>query len=289
MKKWDTQEINKIIELAKNNVSCSEIAKIIGRTKKSVQLKFQRLKISLAKESKVYNNCKNCNNIFESLKGEHKVFCSQSCAASFNNKVRKINYSETKKAYCKKCNKEFFINKRASLKNAVCEDCKKTRKEIYDKENIIRKIKYCKVCKINEVIGFKIICESCKIKYYKFYRAECEFKFPLNMFPEEFDIKLIKEIGWYSPTNKNNNLKGVSRDHVFSVKDGFLIGINPIILRHPANCKLVPHIENQSKGIKSQISLKKLLKKIELFEKKHKTKEAGDVAKELIRLKKTFK
>jgi len=289
MKKWDTKEIDKIVELAKSNISCNEIAKTIGRTKKSVQLKFHRLKISLIKESKVHNNCKNCGSIFESLKSENKIFCSKSCSASFNNKLRKINYSETKKAYCKKCEKELLINKRASLNNAICEDCRKIKKAINKKKPVEKKMRYCKICKGGEVFGFKTICESCKVKYYKFYRAECEFKFSLNMFPEEFNIKLIKEIGWYSPTNKKNNLKGVSRDHVFSVKDGFLIGINPIIIRHPANCRLVPHIKNQSKGVKSQISLKKLLKKIELFENKHKTKESEEVIKELIRLKKIFK
>lgn len=302
MKKWDKEEIEKIIRLAEGGKNCSEIAKEIGRTKKSVQLKFIRIGVSLKKESKVYKNCKHCNNIFESLQGEKRIFCSKSCAASFNNKLKKIDYSKTKKAYCKRCGKEIIVNKMASLKNVVCEDCKLLNRKVnycdkngrdYDikkqKDCQEKVARYCKVCKKNEVLKFKTICEPCKTKYYKFYRVECEFKFSLSEFSSEVDIELIKKTGMYSPTNKKNNLNGASRDHIFSVKNGFLLGINPIIIRHPANCQIISQLENQSKYTKSNISLKKLLQKIKLFEKKHQTNEFENVLKEVMRLKKIFK
>ena len=72
----------------------------------------------------------------------------------------------------------------------------------------------------------------------------------------------MEKYGWYSPSNKNNNLLGVSKDHLYSVKDGFLNVIDPSIIKHPANCKLMLHKDNNSKGYKSIITLDELLDRI---------------------------
>ena len=96
----------------------------------------------------------------------------------------------------------------------------------------------------------------------KRYRQLCEFNFSLNDYPDRFDFELIKKYGWYSPTNKNNNLGGVSRDHIYSISDGFQNNINPKIIAHPANCKLILHSDNQKKKTKSEITLNELLDKI---------------------------
>jgi hypothetical protein len=62
-----------------------------------------------------------------------------------------------------------------------------------------------------------------------------------------------------SPTNKNNNLGGVSRDHMFSVREGFEMGIDTKIISHPANCRLMVHTENISKNKKSILTIEELL------------------------------
>lgn len=46
---------------------------------------------------------------------------------------------------------------------------------------------------------------------YQKYRLDANFKFNLADYSDEFDFTLVKEHGWYSPTNKKNNLGGVSR------------------------------------------------------------------------------
>ena len=69
---------------------------------------------------------------------------------------------------------------------------------------------------------------------------------------------------------KNNNLDGVSRDHMFSVREGFEKGIDPKIISHPANCRLMIHNENISKNKKSFITIEELLDRIEKFEQKYK-------------------
>lgn len=116
----------------------------------------------------------------------------------------------------------------------------------------------------------KKFCSSdCRIKYYnnirtdfENYKIECAFKFSVNDYPLLFDLQLIEKYGWYSPTNKKNNLLGISRDHMYSIKDGFENGIDPKLICHPANCKLMQHKENQLKKTKSSITIEELLKRI---------------------------
>jgi hypothetical protein len=86
---------------------------------------------------------------------------------------------------------------------------------------------------------------------------------------EEFDFYLVEKHGWYSPTNKKNNLSGVSRDHILSVKDGFDNGIPPHIISHPANCRLMIHTENISKNCSSDITYEELLEKIKKWDEKY--------------------
>ena len=63
-------------------------------------------------------------------------------------------------------------------------------------------------------------------------------------------------------SNKQNNLDGVSRDHMLSVKDWFINGIDPAVISHPANCDLVLHRANQRKRSDSSITVEELLDRI---------------------------
>ena len=99
----------------------------------------------------------------------------------------------------------------------------------------------------------------------KKYRQLCEFKFTLNDYPNKFDFDLIKKYGWYSATNRGDNINGISRDHLYSIKDGFVNNIKPEIISHPANCELILHRDNQKKKSKSKITLNELMNKIKEF------------------------
>jgi hypothetical protein len=101
------------------------------------------------------------------------------------------------------------------------------------------------------------------------YRQLCEFKFGVKSYPEEFNLKLIQEHGWYQASNRGNNIDGVSRDHIISVKFGFENDIDPEIIAHPANCRLMRHTSNQKKNSDSDMSLEELKEKIKLWNKKH--------------------
>lgn len=98
------------------------------------------------------------------------------------------------------------------------------------------------------------------------YRRLCQFDFNLGDYPTEFDFGLIQQFGWYSASNKGNNADGVSRDHMLSVSDGWKLGIDPSKIRHPANCRLVQHIENWNKRATSILTESELDDRIARWE-----------------------
>lgn len=97
------------------------------------------------------------------------------------------------------------------------------------------------------------------------YRLDCAFKFNVFDYPNYYDLTLIEKFGWYSAANRGNNLSGVSRDHMYSVKDGFRNNVDPSIISHPANCCLMLHKDNNEKKTKSSITLEELIEKIKNF------------------------
>jgi hypothetical protein len=152
----------------------------------------------------------------------------------------------------------------------------------HDQSRTLSKYPYSRVyfikCPVTEIL----FCSPTKVKYHlsasmhiRTYRARASFKFNVYDYPTEFNLKLIKKYGWYSPNgykkrNKKVNLSGVSRDHLYSILDGFKNNINSKILSHPANCKIVEHYKNNtSKGSKSSITLEELHEKIRLWDKKY--------------------
>ena len=98
---------------------------------------------------------------------------------------------------------------------------------------------------------------------------KASFDFNLADYPEEFNFSLIEEYGWYSASNRGNNLNGVSRDHMVSVKFGYENNIDPNIISHPANCRLMRHNDNVSKNEDCSISLEELKVRIEKWNLKY--------------------
>ena len=130
-------------------------------------------------------------------------------------------------------------------------------------------IRKCKFCGIDKpILKRKSICNDCATNYYKVYRPLCEFDFNVYNYKDEFELSLINEYGWYSPTNKKNNLNGVSKDHIYSVHDGFKNNVDYEIIKHPANCQLMKHIDNNKKKCQSLITLNELLERIKKWNEK---------------------
>lgn len=180
------------------------------------------------------SSCLNCG------KDTHnKKFCCPGCSSTFNNiKRHKIkNFGASKNTYARILYSCICCKRILSVNNLVRHKCERTKP--------IRSIK----------TDIKTL-----------YRYNARFTFGISTYSEWFTdaSELINSYGWYSP---KKNTTGISRDHLYSISDGFRHSIDPKILSHPANCKLVPHKENQAKKHHSSITIDELLDRIKQFEK----------------------
>lgn len=209
--------------------------------------------------------CPKCNST-HNLNGK---FCSRSCANSrgprseeFKNKVsKKLTGRKLSKETKKKLSGDNHPKRRGKnlppvIQNKKCLYC------CVDYDTKSHRQKYCsQKCYSLDVQSKKTAFEN--------YRNKCEFKFNLYDYPEEFDLSLIETYGFYSASNRGNNLEGVSRDHKISVRYGFNNNIDPEIISHPANCELMKQNENSSKKTNCSISLDDLKLKIVYWNKKY--------------------
>ena len=216
-------------------------------------------------------------------------FCSIKCghqyAASFvtdqiKQQISK-KLSQTKHIIkCYKCGKD--IETSICVSRKMCDECKSSsvsnKKIIVTQDGIIKqKSRYDHVFELKQFeeifknkpsISTKEIAQIRK-KVYKIYRILCSFRFSLTEFPEEFDFQSLKKCGMYSASNHGNNLNGVSRDHMFSVYDGFKQNVSPLLISHPANCQLILQRKNASKRTNSVITLDELKQRITKWELKY--------------------
>lgn len=201
------------------------------------------LEESIVKYNQFPKLCKCCN-IPLLYEKRRNTYCSKSCSAKISNKIarkrgptakEKPLFSKIKFILCTYTN-QFYLNKNKDGSTRRCSPFIKTLKE----------------------------------QYYNSAR----FKFNVYHYPDEFDLLLIKEFGWYTCPGKKRkhqpkNISGVSRDHIISVSYGFANNIDPTVLSHPANCKIMIHSDNKIKHNKCDITLDQLLIKIKVWEQKY--------------------
>ena len=211
------------------------------------------------------------NNYYNEVLGDFKEFEVESCKCHkiFTVTERENKFPSKDKYFCSvKCSHSHIISDEQKKKAS---EWNKIHNRKHPEHNICRwcgektkswKNKFCsKDCLRNWKRG-----NQTEIKK---YRTDCQFTFSLNQFPEEFDFTLVEKYGWYKATNHGNNLTGVSRDHMYSIHDGFVNKVDPKIISHPANCKLMQHTSNSAKHSKSSITLDELLKRIEEWDNKY--------------------
>lgn len=203
--------------------------------------------------------CESCKQKHNGQYGSGR-FCSTKCARAFSTKSDK---GITKTLQCKYCDKPVVVGKRAP--DVTCNICKKRRWVVWEKKHYPLRHK-CRICGNGIPKKFKQLCDHCRTELYDKYRFSCNFDFDVVTYSDKFDLSLVKQFGWYSPSNKGNNLGGVVKDHLFSVRDGFKYGVSPEVMKHPANCRLILQLDNQRKRARSSISLNELHKRIQGFE-----------------------
>lgn len=203
------------------------------------------------------NNC-GCNLKYDSRGGK---FCSRRCAGIFNNKVRADNGTARLSEETKNKIRNKLLARSGNKKLPI--------------SGPYTKIYLCK-CKYSGIMWYSRTAKTVHPdlqRNKKEYGYSCRFSFGISSYPLWFAnaSELLNEYGWYSTPGSNkrgiSNVNGVSRDHLFSVRDGFKMGVHPSVLRHPANCELKTHMENQRKGRTSSITLNELLIRIQEFNK----------------------
>lgn len=214
--------------------------------------------------------CKACGNKIAWQQRNLVQYCNHSCAARATNKLRYADI-QYKEVCCKGCNSKLYVPPSDQRKTFWCSQCDEERVK---RVTSPRKVVLCEFCN-KQTKNSRFCTPTCWLNSikktkseYEMYVKKCKFKFNVYDYPDFFDIELINNYGWYSPSNKKNNLNGVSRDHCFSVKQGFEQGVNPSIIAHPANCKLLLHRDNQRKNRSCSLTIEQLMKNIESFEEK---------------------
>ena len=202
--------------------------------------------------------CENCGVTHNESYGSGR-FCGAKCARGFSTKHKRkeINDKVSNSLIGRKLTNSHKLNiERATnfnRKEKSVRYCLNCNKEMHCLPSDKRK--YC------SSICWAISSEKNK-EIFGIYRQKCAFNFNPEDYPEKFDLDLIKKYGRYSPSNKGNNLEGISKDHMVSVREGFEKNIDSSIISHPANCELLPHKQNQRKYKNSSITIEELFEKI---------------------------
>jgi hypothetical protein len=223
-------------------------------------------------KEKYYQNPKTCLQCKTVIPFKHKAnkFCDHSCAAKFNNNKRiEIEWSlsiESRKRISEKLSGKISIKPYYKLK--ICENCNNEFQCLI--HGYRRQKRFCsKSCGTTYVA---------KIRYEKLrltkterenYKRDCNFRFSLKDYPAEFDFTLLEQYGIYKAKNRGDNLTGVSRDHMVSVMWGWKNNVPTEHIAHPANCRLIRHSENASKGTKNHITYEELLARITLWNERY--------------------
>lgn len=249
-------------EISENRVYCSLACRniFVNKNLRDYKKISDKLKEHYIEEYvKNPNFCKNCGKIIP-YDLRNNLYCCKEC----------INYNPNRKGILMNFTKKGLKSLRNSNK----------RRDYEKKKEYYSHIKRCPNC--NKMIPFihrnYTFCDiKCRAEYnnnqrseYQNYRIKCRFSFNLDDFPDEFDFELIRLYGWYRAKNKGNNIDGISRDHMLSIKDGYLNKIDSYIISHPANCRLIRNTENQVKNSKSSITFEELLIRIEEWNRKYK-------------------
>jgi hypothetical protein len=198
-------------------------------------------------------------------------FCSNSCAASFNNVVRGARSEKTKELI----SKALMKNKESWRKTLSAQELGKRTKRSFN--FFLRSVAgpYSKL--------FQVKCSHCHVEFVssrkrKYCREHSGlyldagrnvFEFTFNPFkhPDLFSIEdliRLKEKGFWSPSNK----EGLTRDHRVSVNEAIKNNYDPYYIKHPLNCELMGWQENNQKKTRSSIMYKELKSLVDAHERK---------------------
>lgn len=205
--------------------------------------KFQRIE----KYNQSPNKCAYCSKTLPYEKRSLK-FCNNSCSCSYNNRTRdpSVHTKQADSLRATLASQNKIIRPQYPFSKVTFGSCKSCSK-IYRKA--VGKLYCSDICKIQTGI--------------RSYRLACKFKISKSEHPHLFNHALLKEHGWYRAANhpKGYNPDGATWDHLFRVEDGFKLGVDPNIMRHPANAEMISWKDNFARK-SSSITYEELLERI---------------------------
>jgi len=210
--------------------------------------------------------CPKCQITFDNYsKWQPKSFCSRKCA---NSRVR----TEDIKSRVSATLSGRTLSKEHVEKISGDKNHKRRGKNL---PPIVKEEKSCRQCEtiFTTQTKTKFCCKACWLANnkknrtaFEDYKIRCKFNFDVKNYPNLLTLELIEQHGWYSAKNKKDNPNGISRDHKFSVKQGFLENVDPYYISHPVNCALTPHTINQRKYTNCSITLEQLVVQVNEFD-----------------------
>lgn len=247
---------NSFFDLTCDGCSCTihrKVKEIRRCIKNGKQLSFcsntcqgKTLKVNKTKE------CPICNTHFE-YNFPAQIFCSIKCA-----NTGRTHTDETKQK---------ISNSVLKLPRII-----KPSRRLYKHPEVVGKFEKIIICKckncsfVGSYRNQTGYCNNCKHCYSENGRAKFAFTFNVYDFPDLFDIDLIEQHGWRKTKGENININGVSRDHRVSVHEAIINDYDAYYIKHPMNCKVMLHSDNQSKGTQSSISYEELVRIVDLYD-----------------------
>lgn len=212
----------------------------------NTQLTFRKIK-RIEKYNQSPKLCLNCNSAFPYEKRSLK-FCNSSCSCTYNNKRRDhtVHMRQSASLCVTLAAQNKIIGPKYPFTKVTFGKCN-TCSKIYRKKT--GKLYCSEVCKIHTGI--------------RTYRRACKFNITKSQYPNLFNKDLLNKHGWYRASNHLNgyNPDGATWDHLFRVEEGFKLGVDPTIMRHPANAEMISWRENFRRKT-SSITYQELLERI---------------------------
>jgi hypothetical protein len=109
--KWNQDDVNKAISLHQAGMQFNEIALLMNRSVRSVQVRLNKLGCGQNRHKTTETIiCVECGKEFIGLIKDKRKFCSQSCNATFNNKKFPKRKNVNKSSNCLNCGGELNYN-----------------------------------------------------------------------------------------------------------------------------------------------------------------------------------
>lgn len=221
----------------------------------------QQKLLSIKKQAAIEKHARNCKHCLKQYSHRSNIFCSQSCAASYNNTNRFVT-RKPKPPTIKQISKSTKIRLKSAKQimiQSFNQPCGPFTLLYY--KNCV----HCNTLFVND--KKRKYCTKCNSLYTN-NRMNYRFQFNVYNYPNLFDLQLLTELGWYAPKGKSGkwNPLGLSRDHKVSINEAIKNSYDPYYISHVMNCELISQIDNSKKKTNSSLTYPELVSLVNAYD-----------------------